>query len=85
MTQRSEPSLSRLHSLAERVGLDHVMEVSELLEDEAALMEPDRPAFAKPPGKAPETPLDCHEVTGDEDEDIFDMEEMVESKSRLYF
>lgn len=49
------------------------------LEAGAPLTEPDLPAVAKPP----DTPLECHR--GVDDDDMFDIDEMVESKSRLYF
>lgn len=72
------------HSLAETVGLDHVKPASELLDVDGPLTEPDLPAPASP-GKPPATPLEGHNVTGEDDDDMFDIDEMVESKSRLYF
>lgn len=66
------------HSLAETVCLGHVIVASEL-EDGEPVEDPDPPALAKPP----DTPLDGHR--GAEDEDMLDIDEMVESKSRLYF
>lgn len=70
--------------LGKTVGFDHVTGESELLEDDVVLPEPDLPAPVTPPGN-PDTPFGCHCGTGEADDDIFDIDEMVESKSRLYF
>lgn len=68
------------YSLAESVGFDHVIELSELFDDAVAPEEPDRPGLLTelPFG----TPLEGHIA---DDDDMFDIDDIVESKSRLNF